>query len=320
MSRTINPYPYSDDNKRYRTYSCYLRRRFGKKIYRVALDIGAGCPNRDGSRGIGGCIFCSASSSCSGRFTGISPESLKAQFEEGRRLIGSKCPDGPYIAYFQAGTNTYGDSAALKNAFETALGFDNVIGLAIATRADCIDKEKADMLAALSEKTYLTVELGLQSVHDKTAELCNRCHTYKEFLKAYRLLRERGINVGVHIINGLPHETHGMMLETAKRLAELDLHCMKIHLLYVEEGTPLASLYRSGGFEMITQEQYTQTVCDQLEVLPPDLILARMTGDADRSRLIAPQWSLKKLCVMNEIDKEMARRNTMQGAKYAAPK
>jgi hypothetical protein len=242
---------------------------------------------------------------------------LAAQFESGRKLIGAKCANGPYIAYFQSGTNTYGDTDKLRSLFGAALRLENVCGLSVATRADCIDVEKADMLREFSEKTYLTVEMGLQTVHDETARLCNRCHTFEEFLAAYRLLRERGINVGVHIINGLPHETHGMMVETAKRLSELDLHCLKIHLLYVERGTVLAQMYCRGEFEMISREEYVRTVCDQLEVLPKELILARMTGDGDREKLIAPEWSLKKLTVMNEIDKEMARRNSYQGIFHA---
>lgn len=311
-----NPYPLSDDNKRYQTYNYYLKHRFGKKAYRIALDAGAGCPNRDGSRGKGGCIFCSASADERGKFCGMDKRALTAQFERGRELISNKCSDGPYIAYFQAGTNTYGDTDDLRKLFETALGFENVCGLSIATRADCIDAEKADMLARLSEKTYLTVELGLQTVHDKTAGLCNRCHTYEDFLKAYSMLNERGINIGVHIINGLPNETQDMMIETAVRLAQLNLHCLKIHLLYVQSGTKLAEMYMHGDFRMITREEYVQTVCSQLEILPPQLIIARLTGDGERGKLIAPEWSLKKLCVMNEIDKEMVRRNTWQGKMY----
>jgi hypothetical protein len=283
----------------------------------VSLDIGAGCPNRDGTKGVGGCIFCQASEQPLGKFCGYEKSELEKQFNLGKETIAAKCPNGPYIAYFQSGTNTYGDTESLRPLFETAIGFENVVGLCVATRADCIDEEKADMLASIAEKTYLTVELGLQTVHDETANLCNRCHTYEDFLKAYRLLRERKINVGVHIINGLPHETHEMMVETARRLSQLDLHCIKIHLLYVQSGTPLAGMYQSGKFEMISEKEYITAVCDQLELLPPNLIIARLTGDGDRKKLIAPEWSLHKLCIMNEIDKELARRNSWQGKNFS---
>lgn len=315
-NRQENPYKYSNSNKRYQTYNYYLKKRFGAKVYRAVIDIGAGCPNRDGSCGVGGCIFCSGVENGGGRFEGISDEELFNRFEEGRKKVGAKCAGGPYIAYFQSGTNTYGDVLALKAAFEKAAQFENVIGLTIGTRADCIDRECADMLSQLAEKTYLTVELGLQTVHDKTAQLCNRCHTYDDFLAAYRLLDERGINIGVHIINGLPQETHEMMLETAYRLSRLNLHCIKIHSLFVERGTPLAAMYARGEFEVLSREEYVRTVCDQLEILPEDLIIARLTGDGDRSTLIEPQWSLKKLCVMNEIDKELVRRNSYQSKFY----
>ncbi len=311
-----NPYPYSADNKRYLTYNHYLKERFGAKVYRIALDCGAGCPNRDGVRGSGGCVFCAEGAAARGKFCGMESAALRAQFERGRAEISKKCPDGPYIAYFQSGSNTYGELNEFAKVFEQALGFENVIGLSIATRADCVDERTADLLAGLSGRTYLTVELGLQTVHDETAAAMNRCHTYDEFLAAYKLLHERGVNVGTHIINGLPNETPEMMIETAREIAKLELHMLKIHLLYVQEGTRLAEMYRRGEFAVQQRGEYVQTVCSQLEVLPPKLIIARLTGDGERGRLIAPQWSLKKLCVMNEIDKEMVKRGSWQGKFY----
>jgi hypothetical protein len=311
-----NPFELSDDNKRYQTYNYYLKHRFGCKVYRIALDAGAGCPNRDGERGTGGCIFCSAAATARGKFCGMSEEALRAQFERGREKIAKKCADGPYIAYFQAGTNTYGDTEAFRRIFESALSFDNVCGITVATRADCIDDEKADMLEEISKKTYLTVELGLQTAHNETADFCNRRHSFEEFLTAHSKLVERGINVGVHIINGLPHESAEMMIDTARALAKLKLHCIKIHLLYIQRGTEIARMYERGEFEMISREEYIRTVCSQLEVLPKEVIIARLTGDGERSKLIAPEWSLKKLCIMNEIDKEMQRRGTWQGKLY----
>ena len=309
--RLTNPFPFSDDNKRYQTYSWYLKNRFGGKVFKVPLNIDLGCPNRDGTKGSGGCIFCSAKAS--GDFAGDPCEDISRQFDEIRGIMHKKWPEGRYIPYFQAGSNTYGDVSLLRDLFERALTFENTVGLAIATRADCIDREKADLLAGLAEKTYLTVELGLQSIFDKTAQLCNRCHTYEDFLRGFGLLRERGINVCVHIINGLPGETREMMLRTAETVGQLGVHAVKIHLLHILRGTVLAQMYERGEFEAMTQDDYVSLVCDQIERLPKEVIIERVTGDGARQDLIAPLWSLKKFCVMNSIDKELCRRGTWQG-------
>lgn len=309
--RDTNPFPYSLDNKRYLTYSSYLKQRFGQKVFKVPLNINLGCPNRDGTKGTGGCIFCSAR--LSGDFAGDPCQDIERQFDEVRGRLHKKWEQGLYIPYFQAGSNTYGETAVLKRLFERALSFENAAGLAIATRADCIDAEKADMLASLSERTYLTVELGLQSIHDRTALLCNRCHTYEDFLNGFRLLKERGINVCVHIINGLPGESREMMLETAETVGELGIHAIKIHLLHILKGTVLAEMFERGEFKAMEQTEYVSLVCDQIERLPKEVIIERVTGDGARSELIAPLWSLKKFCVMNDIDKELYRRNSFQG-------
>ena len=309
--RDTNPFPYSLDNKRYLTYSSYLKQRFGQKVFKVPLNIDLGCPNRDGTKGTGGCIFCSAR--LSGDFAGGPCQDIERQFDEVRGRLHKKWEQGLYIPYFQAGSNTYGETAVLKRLFERALSFENAAGLAIATRADCIDAEKADMLASLSERTYLTVELGLQSIHDRTALLCNRCHTYEDFLNGFRLLKERGINVCVHIINGLPGESREMMLETAETVGELGIHAIKIHLLHILKGTVLAEMFERGEFKAMEQTEYVSLVCDQIERLPKEVIIERVTGDGARSELIAPLWSLKKFCVMNDIDKELYRRNSFQG-------
>ena len=308
-----NPYKYSLDNKRYQTYNYYLKQRFGQKVYRISIDAGAGCPNRCGEKAVGGCAFCSAGSLPLGRFNGISRNELFKRMEAGRQAVGAKCANGPFIAYFQSGSNTYGDTEAFRLAFESALCFENVVGLCIATRADCIDEKCADMLACLAEKTYLTVELGLQTVHDKTARFCNRAHSYEDFLRGVKLLSERSIGIGVHLINGLPSETHEMMVESARVISHLPIHCVKIHMLFIERGTPIAKMYLNGKFELLSREEYVSIVCDQLELLPENVIIARLTGDSDRKNLIAPEWSLKKLCVLNEIDKELTRRNSWQG-------
>jgi radical SAM protein (TIGR01212 family) len=310
-----NPFEYSQDNKRYHTYSYYLKKRFGQKVMKISLNVDLGCPNRDGTKGTGGCKFCSAH--LSGEFAGDPCDDIRTQFETVRERMNEKWSKGLYIPYFQAGSNTYAPVERLSEMYETALELENCVGLSVATRAYCIDDKKAALLGKIAKRTYLTVELGLQTVHDKTALAMNRCHTFGDFLKGYELLRKNGVNVCVHIINGLPHETHEMMIETARELSKLDLHSIKIHLLHVLKGTELAKMYERGEFETMTMSEYVNTVCDQIELLPKELVIQRVTGDGARSELIAPLWSLKKFCVMNEIDKELGRRNSYQGIKFA---
>lgn len=306
-----NPFEFSSDNKRYRTYSHYLKERFGKKVFKVSLNLGLSCPNRDGKKGFGGCIYCSEK--LSGDFGGNPCESLDMQFEKVRLSMEKKWEGGLCIPYFQAGTNTYADIGFLKGAYEKALSFDNVVGLAIATRADCITEDIADLLCDISKRTYLVVELGLQSVHDSTAELINRCHTYEEFLTGYNMLKERNINVCIHLIDGLPGETREMMLETAREVGRLSPHAVKLHLLHMIRGTKLFDMYEKGLVRPLELEEYVNIVCDQLELFPKETVIERVTGDGAKDTLAAPMWSLKKLCVMNEIDKEMGRRNSFQG-------
>ena len=313
-SKFNNPFPYSDDNKRYLTYNYYLRHRFGKKVFKVPLNIDLGCPNRDGTKGTGGCRFCSAK--MSGEFAGNPKDSILKQYGEIKKRMNEKWSEGYCIPYFQAGSNTYADVETLRKMFFTALDFENAVGLSIATRADCIDEEKAQLLGEIAEKTYLTVELGLQTVHNETALAMNRCHTFEDFMYGYELLRKYNVNVCVHIINGLPGETKEMMLETVRVLSRLELHSIKIHLLHIIKGTELALMYERGEFEAMEMDDYVNTVCDQIELLPSDVIIQRVTGDGAKDELIAPLWSLKKFCVMNEIDKELGRRNSCQGIEF----
>ncbi len=307
-----SPFQNSDSNKRYYTYDYFLRQKFGKKVYKVTLDAGFTCPNIDGTRGVGGCTYCSSRGS--GDFAPPSVIPIEEQYEIVRRTMEKKWEGGLCIPYFQAHTNTYAPLSVLKDNFERALRFPNAVGLDIATRADCISDECAEYLRELHSRTFLTVELGLQSVHDETAEKINRCHSYEEFLRGYEKLR--GLNVCVHIINGLPGETHEMMLETAREVARLDPFMVKIHLLHIIKGTRMADSYLAGEFELPTLEEYTKTVCDQLELFSPNTVIARVTGDGAPDSLIAPDWSRKKFVVMNEIDKELVRRNSTQGSKY----
>lgn len=301
--------------KRYNTQNAYLKARFGKKTVKVSLNGGFSCPNIDGTKGVGGCTYCSARGS--GDFGGDPEKSIAEQFAAVKSSLERKWgTDLLYIPYFQANTNTYAPLDKLKRLFGEALSQENAVGLAVSTRPDCISEEAADYLAELSHQTYLTVELGLQTVHDVTAEKINRCHTYADFLYGYGLLRERGINVCVHIINGLPGENREMMLETVRKISVLDIHAVKIHLLHIIRGTVLAEQFLRGEFSEMSMEDYIETVCDQLELLPQNVIIERLTGDGDKSSLIAPLWSRDKKSVLNGIDKELRRRGTVQGDRF----
>ncbi len=307
-----NPFPYSDSNKRYRTYDYYLRERFHKKVSRISLDAGFTCPNLDGKKGVGGCTYCSSRGS--GDFAASSLLPIKEQFEEVKARMANKWSDTLYIPYFQAHTNTYAPTERLRELYYTALDLENVVGLSIATRADCLSSRTVELLHEISEKTYLTVELGLQSIHDCTAEKINRCHSYEDFLKGYEKLRT--LNVCVHLINGLPGEDSQMMLESAKEIARLKPHMVKLHLLHIISGTVMAEQFEAGKFGAMTLEEYVNVVCNQLEVLPSETVIGRITGDGAKETLVAPLWSLKKFVVMNEIDKELAKRGTFQGYSY----
>lgn len=277
----------------------------------MTLDAGFTCPNIDGTKGVGGCTYCSSRGS--GDFAPPSTLPIEMQYNIVRETMEKKWEGGLCIPYFQAHTNTYAPLKVLKENFEKALLLPNAVGLDIATRADCISDETAEYLRELHERTFLTVELGLQSIHDRTAEKINRCHTYEEFLHGYEKLR--GLNVCIHIINGLPGEDREMMLDTARELSRLDPFMIKIHLLHIIKGTKMAEEYVSGEFTLPTLEEYVSTVCDQIELLSPETVIGRVTGDGAPDSLIAPDWSRKKFVVMNEIDKELLRRDSMQGAK-----
>ncbi len=309
----INNFKYSLDNKRYHTWNYHLRRKFGEKVFKVSLNAGFTCPNIDGSKGTGGCIYCSDSGS--GDFAGNPAEDITRQFEEVKAVISGKWKAAKYIGYFQAHTNTYAPLSVLKSKFEPILSMENVVGLSIATRADCIADDVLDYLEEINKRTYLIVELGLQTVFDKTGKIINRCHTYEDFLKGYKRLAERNIPVCVHIIDGLPGEDAGMMCETARQVGLLRPHCVKIHLLHVLRNTPIEKMLADGRLRLLERDEYVDIVIRQLELLPEETVIQRVTGDGGRDSLVGPLWSLKKFVVMNEIDKEMVRRDTYQGAK-----
>ena len=313
---SINPFKYSDTNKRYHTYDYYLKHTFGGKVAKIPLDCGFTCPNIDGSKGVGGCIYCSARGS--GDFAQSASMPIFEQYTKTFEQMKQKWQTDMAIPYFQAHTNTYADVEVLERLYKEALSFDGTVGINIATRPDCLPDNVVELLCSIAEETVLTVELGLQSVHDCTGRIINRCHTYKEFLDGYAKLRRASekINICVHLIEGLPGESREMMLESGKEVARLRPDQIKLHCLNVLKGTALEKMYLTGKYTPITMEEYISIVCDVLEVLPPETVVGRLTGDAERSSLAAPTWTLRKTEVINNIDKEMYRRNTYQGRLY----
>lgn len=301
------------DNKRYYTLNYYYKKKYNSKVFKVSLNGGFTCPNKDGTVGTRGCIFCSRLGS--GDFAGNKNLDLISQFDEVKSIMLKKWPDAKYIGYFQANTNTYAPLDQLKAKYETILNLDNVVGLNIATRSDSITDEVIDYLEELNNKTDLIIELGFQSMHEETLKLINRGHDLKNFEDCFKKLKSRGIKVVVHIINGLPYETKDMMIETAKYLNELDIDGIKIHMLHIIKNTDLEDLYKKQSFHILTKEEYVDIVINQLEVLNENIVINRITGDPVKEDLVAPNWLLKKFCVLNEIDKEMVKRDTYQGKK-----
>ena len=306
-------FKYTLDNKRYHTLNYFYKNKFNSKVFKVSLNAGFTCPNIDGKSGFGGCIYCSKLGS--GEFGGNKEDSLFDQFNKVKIVIDKKWPNSKYIAYFQARTNTYASLNVLKEKYEEVLKFDNVIGLSIATRCDAIEDDVLDYLEELNKRTFLTIELGLQTIHESTSKLINRCHTLECFDNMVKKLRERNINVVVHIINGLPYETKEMMLDTVRHLNKLDIQGIKIHMLTILKNTPLEKYYENNKFKILSKEEYIDIVISQLELLDEKIVINRITSDPDVKDLIEPNWLIKKFCLLNDIDKEMKKRNTYQGIK-----
>lgn len=310
----MNPFPYSNDNKRYRSLA-YENSLLGKKVYKAVIDAGMTCPNIDGTKGRNGCIYCGDGSAY---FTASPAVPIEKQLADELKRIRAKTPDALAIAYFQAHSNTYAPLQKLREIFETALSFEGICGISVATRADCLPPEVLDYLAELNSRTRLTVELGLQTAFDETAEKINRGHSFAEFAEAYCALKDRAIRVTVHIIDGLPGETPDMMIETARILGKLKPDGVKIHLLHVISGTGLCEMYERGEYQPMSFDEYVDTVVRQLEVLPPETTIERLTGDGDKRTLAAPLWSRDKIRVLGTVDKEMADRGTWQGRLYGS--
>ncbi len=302
-------FPFTLDNKRYHTLNYYYQTLFHKKVFKVSLNANFTCPNFANGHG---CIFCLHGSN---DYDISKNKNLVTQFYEVASVLEKKWPGSYYIGYFQANTNTYAPVLVLKEKFETILKLPNVVGLSIATRSDAITKECYDYLETLNQKTFLTVELGLQSAKESTLQFINRGHDLKNFVTCVQELQKRNIKVVVHIINGLPYETKEDMIETVKFLNDLGIDGIKIHMLSILKGTELEKMYQKNPFKILTKEEYVDIVCTQLEYLDPHIVIHRITGDPKIEDLIAPQWLIKKFGVLNEIDKEMVKRNIYQGDK-----
>ncbi len=300
-------FKYTLDNKRYHTLNYFFKSKFNCKVFKVSLNGNFSCPNFKNGHG---CIFCKHGSG-----NNLEHLSLKDQFNLVKIPLDQKWPNAKYIAYFQANTNTYAPLNILKAKYEEVLTYPNVIGLDIATRSDCLNDEVLDYLEELNTRTFLMVELGLESSHDQTLKLINRGHDLDNFIKAVKKLKKRNIFTIAHIINGLPYETKEMMLDTVKLLNTLQIDGLKIHMLYIEKETPLALMYQKKPFKILSKEEYIDIVCEQLEYLNENIVIMRITGDPKKEDLITPDWLLKKFCVLNDIDKEMQKRNIYQGDK-----
>lgn len=310
----MNPFPYAEDkNKRYHSWNFALRQEFGEKIFKVPIDAGFDCPNRDGTVAKGGCTFCSVSGS--GDMI-VAPEApLPEQFEKEIAMMHKKWPQvDKYIVYFQNFTNTHAPVAVIRERFEQVLTLPGVVGISIGTRPDCLPEDVVDYLAELNQRFYLWVELGLQTTFETTSNAINRAHEYQTYLDGVASLRKHNIRVCTHLINGLPGETIEMMQENVRRtIQDSDIQGIKLHLLHLMRNTRMLRDYHEGRLQLMRRDTYVSLICDQLEMIPPEIIIHRLTGDAPWDSLVGPMWSLKKWEVLNEIDQEMLRRNSYQG-------
>ncbi|PKM77925.1 MAG: TIGR01212 family radical SAM protein [Firmicutes bacterium HGW-Firmicutes-15] len=302
-------------DKRYHSLNCHLREKYGEKVSKISLDAGFSCPNRDGSLARNGCSFCSDRGS--GDFVAAPQESLPEQFRQGQEIMRKKWPGQKYIAHLQAFTNTYAPVETLRKTYYIALEQPGVVGLAISTRPDCLSEEVLDLLTDINQATYLWVELGLQTIHKRSSHMLNMHYDYDDFIKALNGLQLRKIETCAHIILGLPGEEEEDMLETAQALSSLPIQGLKIHLLHLMKNTPLADIYAHQPFALLSQENYVNLVVDILEILPPQMVIHRLTGDSPKDLIIGPTWSLRKRLVLNAIDSELILRNSWQGKYYS---
>ncbi len=297
--------------KRYNSVNQFFREKFGKKVIKVSLNGGFTCPNRDGTKGYGGCVFCSEKGS--GDFAPEKQKPIEEQFLESRQRLSKKWPDAKYIAYFQSFTNTYAPLDYLEDLFLRASKLEGVVGIAIATRPDCIDEEIVKFLAKLNKKLYVFVELGFQTSKKESIDFINRCYENKVFEDGIRLLNKYNIDTVVHTILGLPYESKEDMLNTIRYVSSFNIRGIKLQLLHILENTALAKIYKKENFKILSLEEYVDIVVSCIEILPKDIVIHRITGDGDKKILIEPKWSLNKKVVLNSINKEFLKRDSFQG-------
>ncbi|MHC1685482.1 MAG: TIGR01212 family radical SAM protein [Clostridiaceae bacterium] len=300
-------------DKPYYSLNYFLREKFGEKVFKISLDAGFTCPNRDGKVSTGGCIYCSERGS--GDYAGKRNFSIPEQFVNIKEMMNKKWKTGKLIAYFQAYTNTYADVETLRAKYTEAIEQEDVVALAIATRPDCLDEDVLDLLEEFSKKTYIWVELGLQTTKEETAKLINRGYRLEAFDKAVDNLRKRNIDVVVHTIFGLPGESKDAMINTIKYVVDKDIQGIKMHLLHLMKNTPLVKIYEENRLEFLSREEYINLICEAIALIPQNVVIHRLTGDAPRSLLIEPQYSLFKWEILNDIEKTLKDNGYYQGCK-----
>ncbi len=302
----------------YYDLNTYFRAKFGQRVHKLTVDAGFDCPNRDGRIARGGCIYCNPRGSGTGLYArGFS---IRAQLERSKTPVARRFKARKFVAYFQSYSNTYAPPAVLKRAYDEALSVADIVGLSIGTRPDCVDDEILALLERYARTHLVWVEYGLQSAHDRTLSAIRRGHDVRCFVDAVERTRHRGIAICAHVILGLPGESRRDMLATARLIADLGLDGIKLHLLYVIKGTPLADTYRQGGYRCLTQAAYAELVCDVIERLPPEMVIQRITGDPHPRELIAPAWALQKKQTIEMIHNRFEDRQTRQGSRYRAPR
>ena len=304
---------FNNTDKRYNQFSAYLKNKFGAKVYKITLDAGFSCPNRDGTISTGGCIFCDDGGSFSQAHSNLL--SIEEQVNIGAKTLHDRFKAEKFMSYFQAYTNTYKPVNELERIYKSALNHPDVVGLSIGTRPDCVEDDKLNLISDIAQDYYTWVEYGLQSIHNKTLKKINRGHDFDCFLKAYERTKEKGINVCTHVIFGL-WETRDEILETAQKLAELKVDGVKIHMLCALKDTKLAKLYENKEIDFMSEEEYVNIVCDFLEILPQTTTIHRLAGNGLKKNLIAPRWLGAKLDCLNKIDRELLKRNSYQGSKH----
>lgn len=309
-----NDFKYSFNEKRYHTFNYYLKSKYNCKVAKVVLDAGFTCPNRDGKKSFGGCIYCSDKGS--GDSNVSLGENLLRQYEENKKVMNQKWPNDLYIPYFQSFSNTYGPLSKIKAMLEPFLYKDEVCEISIATRCDCLPNEVIEYLDSISNIKPIWLELGLQTSNDKTGKFINRQYDFSDFKDALNRLSKTNIKVCVHVLNGLPHETKDDMLKTIMDIKDLKFDAIKIHMLHIIKNTTLADIYEKQPFEILKRDDYIDLVVKQLELLKPEVVVERLTGDPIKENLIAPDWILNKTTILNDIDKLMRKLDTYQGSKY----